>query len=75
MGEAKKRQELGLPPKNISESKRRAVLGYPKALDKDKLREKIKSTIYKYPLVPLLFYGTAIIAFIVGITKIINIYK
>ena len=69
MGEAKRRKELGLTPreKNLD-------LNLP-VLDKKELRKKIRSTLYKYPIIPLLFYGAAAIIFVVGLIYFLKFYK
>ena len=54
MGEAKRRKELGVLPR-----KKPLDLKIPE-LDKKALQEKVRSTLYKYPIIPLLFYLVAI---------------
>ena len=67
MGEAKRRKELGIPP-------REKPIDLPK-LDKELLKKKVKSTLYKYPIIPFLFYGTAILILIGGLLYIFKFYK
>ena len=61
MGEAKRRKELGVPPR-----KKPVNLKLPE-LDKKALQEKVRSTLYKYPIIPFLFYGAAILFLIGGL--------
>ena len=59
MGEAKRRKELGLPP-------REKPIKLPK-LDKESIKKKVRATLYKYPIIPFLFYGAAILVLIGGV--------
>ena len=61
MGEAKRRKNLGIPPREKTED-----INFPQ-LDKKAIQQKIRSTLYKYPIIPFLFYGTAILILIVGL--------
>ena len=67
MGEAKRRKELGLPPREKTK-----VL--PK-LDKESIQKKVRSTLYKYPIIPLLFYGAAILSLVGGVFYVVKLYK
>ena len=67
MGEAKRRKELGLPPRQIQ-------IDFPK-FDKNKVKNKVRKTLYKYPIIPFLFYALAIAIFIFGIFRVFNLYK
>ncbi len=67
MGEAKRRKELGLPP-------REKPVDLPK-LDKESIQKKVRSTLYKYPVIPFLFYAAAIGALIWGVFNIVKFYK
>ena len=67
MGEAKRRRDLGLPP-------REKEFTLPK-FNKEVVREKVRKTLYKYPIIPFLFYGFAIIILIVGVFSVIKYYK
>ncbi len=60
MGEAKRRKNLGIPPRKKNED-----INLPQ-LDKKAIQQKVRSTLYKYPLIPFLFYGAAILILIVG---------
>tara|TARA_Y100000589_G_scaffold326693_1_gene366958 strand:- start:1475 stop:1705 length:231 start_codon:yes stop_codon:yes gene_type:complete len=76
MGEAKRRKDLGLPPRKIDEDKLRREKGLPpKEIDKEKLKKNIKLTFSKYPFIPIIFYGLAIIVLIIGVLKIVNFYR
>ena len=67
MGEAKRRKELGIPP-------REKPIKLPK-LDKESIKKKVRSTLYKYPIIPLLFYGGAILVLVGGVIYVIKFYK
>ena len=61
MGEAKIRKNLGIPfRKKIKDIK------LPQ-LDKKAIQQKVRSTLYKYPIIPFLFYGVAILILIGGL--------
>ena len=59
MGEAKRRKNLGIPP-------REKPIELPK-FDKESIQKKVRSTLYKYPIIPFLFYGAAILILIGGL--------
>ena len=61
MGEAKRRKNLGIPPREKTED-----INLPQ-LDKNAIQQKVRSTLYKYPIIPFLFYGAAIVILIGGI--------
>ena len=61
MGEAKRRKNLGIPPREKTED-----INLPQ-LDKQAIQQKVRSTLYKYPIIPLLFYGAAILILIGGL--------
>ena len=67
MGEAKRRKELGIPP-------RKKEVKFPE-FDKQKVKKKVRDTIYKYPIIPFVFYVTAIIILIGGIYGVFRFYK
>ena len=67
MGEAKRRKELGVPP-------REKPIEFPK-FDKESLQKKVRATLYKYPIIPLLFYGAAILILVVGAIYVGKFYK
>tara|TARA_Y100000589_G_scaffold287454_1_gene288250 strand:- start:793 stop:1002 length:210 start_codon:yes stop_codon:yes gene_type:complete len=67
MGEAKRRKELGLPP-------REKPIKLPK-LNKEDIKKKVRSTLYKYPIIPFIFYGAAILVLIGGGIYLIKFYK
>ena len=69
MGEAKRRKELGLPPRQKT-----LDLKLPE-LDKKALRNKVQSTLYKYPIIPLLFYLLAITILVGGAIYLLKYYK
>ena len=67
MGEAKRRKDLGLPP-------REKQFDIPK-FNKEEVKQKVSNTLYKYPIIPYLFYGVAIIILFVGVYSFIKSYK
>ena len=67
MGEAKRRKDLGLPP-------REKDFVLPK-FNKEEVKQKVRNTLYKYPIIPYLFYGFAIAIFLVGIFSVIKYYR
>ena len=69
MGEAKRRKELGLPPREKPRE-----LELPK-LDKESIQKRVRSFLYKNPIIPFLFYGSAIGALVWGGFNLVKIYK
>ena len=67
MGEAKRRKELGIPP-------REKPIKLPK-LDKESIKKKVRFTLYKYPIIPFVFYSAAILVLIGGVIYVIKFYK
>ena len=61
IGEAKRRKKLGIPPREKT-----VDIKLPQ-LDKKAIQQKVRSTLYKYPIIPFLFYGAAILILIGGI--------
>ena len=61
MGEAKRRKNLGIPPREKNKN-----INLPQ-LDKKVIQQKVRSTLYKYPIIPFLFYGAAIFILIGGL--------
>ena len=47
MGEAKRRKNLGIPPRDKNED-----IKLPQ-LDKKAIQQKVRSTLYKYPIIPV----------------------
>ena len=69
MGEAKRRKELGLPPReNIKDFEMHK-------LDKESIQKKVRSTLYKYPIIPILFYGSALAVLVWGVYNLVKVYK
>ena len=58
MGEAKRRKNLGIPHREKTKD-----IKLPQ-LDKKAIQQKVRSTFYKYPIIPFLFYGAAILILI-----------
>ena len=69
MGEAKRRKNLGIPPREKTED-----IKLPK-LDKKAIQQKVRSTLYKYPIIPFLFYGAAILILIVGLFFVLKSFN
>ena len=55
MGEAKRRKNLGIPPREKTKD-----IKLPQ-LDKKAIQQKVRSTLYKYPIIPFLYNGAAIL--------------
>ena len=69
MGEAKRRKELGLPPR-----KKQVELMLP-VLDKENIQKKVRSFLYKNPIVPFVFYGLVLGAFGWGLYSLAKGYQ
>jgi len=69
MGEAKRRNDLGIPPREKTEN-----LKFPE-LDKKAIQQKVRSTLYKYPIIPFLFYGAAIFILIGGLFFVLKSFN
>ena len=61
MGEAKRRKNLGISPRKKNED-----INLPQ-LNKIALQQKVRATLYKYPIIPFLFYGAAILILVGGL--------
>ena len=69
MGEAKRRKNLGIPPREKTEN-----IKLP-TLDKKAIQQKVRSTLYQYPMIPFLFYGIAIVILIGGLFYVFKSFK
>ena len=69
MGEAKRRKELGISPREKS-----IDLEIPQ-LDKKAIQKKVRATLYKYPIIPILFYSAALLVFVGGSIYVLIQYK
>ena len=67
MGEAKRRKELGVPP-------REKPMELPNFY-KESVQKKVRATLYKYPIIPFLFYGAAILILVGGLVYVFKFYK
>ena len=67
MGEAKRRKELGVPP-------RKKPIELPK-FDKESVQTKVRATLYKNPIIPFLFYGAAILSLFGGVIYVVKFYE
>ena len=61
MGEANRRRKLGIPPREKTED-----IKIPQ-LDKIAIQQKIRSTLYKHPIIPFLFYLAVLMILIGGL--------
>ena len=61
MGEAKRRKNLGIPPREKT-----GEINFPQ-LDKKAIQQQVRSILYKYPIIAFLFYGAAIVILIGGL--------
>ena len=69
MGEAKRRKELGLPPRE-----KQVELKFP-VLDKKNIQKQVRSFLYKNPIFPFIFYGLLLGAFGWGVYNLIKGYQ
>ena len=69
MGEAKRRKNLGIPYREKIENTKLPQL------DKKAIQEKVRSTLYKYPIIPFIFYATAIAILIGGVFYVFKSFK
>ena len=69
MGEAKRRKNLGISPREKTED-----IKLPK-LDKKAIQQKVRSTLYKYPIIPFLFYGAAILILLGGLIFVLKSFN
>ena len=69
MGEAKRRKNLGITPREKTKD-----INLPQ-LDKKAIQQKVRSTLYKYPIIPFLFYGAAIVILIGGLFYVFQSFK
>ena len=69
MGEAKRRKNLGILPREKTED-----IKLPK-LDKKATQQKVRSKLYKYPIIPFLFYGAAILILIGGLFFVLKYFN
>ena len=69
MGEAKRRKNLGIPPREKTED-----IKLPQ-LDKKVIQQKVRSILYKNPIIPFLFYGAGIVILIGGLFYVFQSFK
>ena len=69
MGEAKRRKELGLPPKA-----KPVELKLP-VLDKENIQRKVRSFLYKNQIVPFVFYVLVLGALGWGLYNLVKGYQ
>ena len=69
MGEAKRRKKLGLSPRKKTED-----IKLPQ-LDKKAIQQKVRTILYKYPIIPFLFYGASILILIGGLFYVFKYFN
>ena len=69
MGEAKRRKELGIPPRQNSIDTKLPTL------DKDAIQKKVRSFLYENPIIPFAFYASLIAALSWGVYNLLKVYK
>ena len=69
MGEAKRRKDLGLPPRA-----KPVDISLP-VLDKAKIQKKVRSFLYKNPIVPFVFYFLLFGSFCWGVYNLLKGYQ
>ena len=69
MGESKRRKKLGIPPRKKNED-----INFPK-LDKKAIQQNVRSFLYKYPIIPFIFYGAVIVVLIGGLFYVYKSFK
>tara|TARA_B100000700_G_scaffold325175_1_gene433231 strand:- start:4220 stop:4435 length:216 start_codon:yes stop_codon:yes gene_type:complete len=69
MGEAKRRKELGLPPRIKSSESKLPVL------NKENIKKEVRSFLYKNPIVPFCFYGLVLGALVWGVYNFVKAYQ
>ena len=69
MGEAKRRKELGFPPRE-----KPIELKLP-VLDKENIQKKVRSFLYKNPIVPFIFYSLVLGALAWGVYNLVKGYQ
>ncbi len=69
MGEARRRKELGLPPREkLIETK------LP-TLDKKAIQKKVRSFLYQNQIIPVAFYAALIAILVWGAYNLLKVYK
>ena len=43
--------------------------------DKESVQKKVRATFYRYPIIPFLFYGAAILILVGGVFYVLKFYK
>ena len=69
MGEAKRRKNLAIPPREKTED-----IKIPQ-LDKKFIQQKVRYTVSKYPIIPSLFYGAALVILIGGLLYVFKSFN
>ena len=69
MGEAKRRKNLGISPRDKNDD-----INLPK-LDIEAIQQKVRSSLYKYQIIPFLFYGAAIVILVGGLFFVFKSFK
>ena len=69
MGEAKRRKNLGIPPRENNKE-----IELPQ-IDKKAIQLKVRSTLYQNPIIPLIFFVTVILIIIGSLFYIFKYLK
>ena len=69
MGEAKRRKNLGIRPREKTED-----IKLPQ-LDKKALQQRVRLTLNKYPIIPFIFYGASIVILIGGVFYVFKSFR
>ena len=69
MGEAKRRKDLGLPPRE-----KPVELSLP-VLNKENIQKKVRSFLYKNTIVPFIFYGLVLGSLGWGVYNFVKVYR
>ena len=69
MGEAKRRKDLGLPPRE------KPIETKLPTLDKSDIQKKVRSFLYKNQFIPVAFYAAALAALVWGVYNLLKAYK
>ena len=68
MGEARRRKELGLPPRETT------IKTKLPTLDNEAIQKR-QAFLYKNPIIPFSFYGAAIAALVWAVYNLVKVYK
>ena len=69
MGEAKRRKDLGLPPRE------KPIETKLPTLDKEEIQKEVRSFLYKNQFIPVAFYAALLAALVWGVYNLLKVYK